>query len=157
MASPTVSVVTPLRQGLSSAGVNRLAEQELNSTSNRLRILLVGDDPLMLRALDRLLRKAGYAVGIGARSVDHPAGLPATEYWPDVALTIVDAPDEWARVARGQPAIAHQPHERNEDRILWITNAADAVTRPDFYLVKPFTASQLLSKVDSVLNQLSSK
>ena len=41
-------------------------------------ILIIGDDELLIRALDRLLRQAGYVVGTAGGEAE------------DVALTIVD-------------------------------------------------------------------
>jgi DNA-binding response OmpR family regulator len=153
MASQIIAVQSPFRARGSSSDVKRPDEQEATLISDRSRIVLIGDDPLMLRALNRLLRKAGYPVGMGERPEDYPSVLRSVDNWPDVALTIVDVPDEWSRLAPRQPSIAYERPGRSEDRILWITNAADVVERPDFYLVKPFTASQFLSKVDSALNR----
>jgi DNA-binding response OmpR family regulator len=151
MASHIVAVQVPFRAGVPYAGVSHGDEQQLNATPAHSRILLISDDPLMLRALDRLLRKAGYAVEIRERSEDYPAICRAANNGTDVALTIVDVPDEWSRLAPGQLVVAHRRPGRDEDRILWITNATDVVDRPDFYLIKPFTASQFLSKVDAVI------
>jgi hypothetical protein len=114
-------------------------------------IVVIGDDPLMVRALDRLLRKAGYVVGIRDRDLNEP-GDPLFLDAGAAALTIVDVPDAWTR--RGRPLLELDVfRSERSDPILWLSNASYGVGPPERCLIKPFTASQFLAKVEALLNQ----
>src|SRR5438128_463174 len=56
-------------------------------------ILLIGDDVLMVRALSRLLQRAGYAVGTEDRSTGQEIGAQPVLAGEKSGLTIVDLPD----------------------------------------------------------------
>ena len=119
-------------------------------------IVVVGDDPLMARTLDRLLRGAGYRVSIADRGLDDPMGRPLGEARSTAALTIVDVPDDWTRYGRQRASRLAQRPERS-DRILWISNISGIVDAPERCLVKPFTAGQFLTKVEDLLAERSVK
>ena len=115
-------------------------------------IVVVGDDPLMLRTLDRLLRTAGYRVGIGEQSAEPPGAGAVQRARSDVDLTIVDVPDDWSRASTSEatPVSARYSAARE---ILWIGATQSAGKEPERCLVKPFTSSQFLEKVRFLLNQ----
>jgi DNA-binding response OmpR family regulator len=115
-------------------------------------IVVVGDDPLMVRALNRLLRTAGYCVGVGERAIDQTMARGTSSPRSDIALTIVDLPDDWSR--RNQ--VAWQPEEAratSHGKVLWISAAPEADGDAEGCLVKPFTSNQLLDKVRTLLNR----
>lgn len=117
-------------------------------------IVVIGDDPLMVRALDRLLRKAGYVVGIRERDLDAAESTLPLEEAGVAALTIIDVPDAWTR--RGRASVGETAARRERtDPILWLSNAPSIVDAPERCLVKPFTASQFLAKVEALLSQSS--
>jgi hypothetical protein len=115
-------------------------------------IAVVGDDPLMVRALDRLLRTAGYNVGVSDRFSDQVGPRSSRSPRPDIALTIVDVPDDWARthVVGTSP---ERPRDVEPGKILWISAAPSFDDAPEGCLVKPFTSSQLLDKVRALLSR----
>jgi len=110
-------------------------------------ILIIGDDVLLVRALDRLLRKAGYAVGTEDRWAGESgqARPGATGKKPE--LTIIDLPDHHVLDAA---ALGVSLDRVPEARILWIGTTP---TGPDSssFLVKPFTAEEFLSRVKILL------
>jgi hypothetical protein len=114
-------------------------------------IVLIGDDPLMLRALERLLIRAGYVVGVRERDIELPGDpLPADEL-NSAALTIVDVPDAWTRSGR-LPGAASRRSSRGGPDVLWLSNVGAVGDSAEGCLVKPFTAGQFLAKVESLLN-----
>jgi hypothetical protein len=111
-------------------------------------IRILGDDPLLIRALDRLLRGAGYAVGTeNRRNAEFGPGEPAQD-GERVGLTIVDLPDHHALDAI-EPVISGG-ERTTEARLLWIGSTPPAVPS-DRFLVKPFTTDEFLSRVAFVL------
>jgi len=104
----------------------------------------------MVRALDRLLRTAGYNVGSGSRLFDAGGVRGSRSSLDDVALTIVDVPDDWAR-SHELGARPEGPCNVEAGRILWISARSSPVDEPERFLVKPFTSTQLLDKVRTLL------
>src|SRR5689334_7424758 len=88
-------------------------------------IVVMGDDPLMVRALNRLLRTAGYCVGAGERGIDQTVTRGTSSSRSDIALTIVDLPDDWSR----QNQAAGRPDEARPlsgGQVLWISAVPEA-------------------------------
>jgi DNA-binding response OmpR family regulator len=115
-------------------------------------IVVVGDDPLMVRALNRLLSTAGYCVGIGERSVEPSGARGALSPRTDIALTIVDLPDDLARPNSSTWQLDDSRVLAN-GRVLWISTAPSTDAEADGCLVKPFTSNQLLDKVHALLSR----
>lgn len=115
---------------------------ESNAASDRRLVLLVSDDPLMARALTRLLRKAGYDVVSCEGGCLAPGNAHA-------ALVIVDVPDEG--ISKLGTHGYRPPGRSDEPSVLWIGDPVDLERRRDGHLAKPFTGNQLLSKVESLL------
>jgi DNA-binding NarL/FixJ family response regulator len=118
-------------------------------------IRLMGADPLMMRALERLLRRAGYVVQV-QESVDGVGDVAGSAVRTAPALLIVDLPDEWSRPARGTVGRTYPPTDLPEARqVLWISNGSEgagaATEAGNQYLVKPFSGAQLLAAVEAAL------
>lgn len=118
---------------------------ELTAPNRGHLVLLISDDPLMARALSRLLRKAGYEVvvhdGSGWGAGADGERLPS--------LVIVDVPDDRSP-KRG--TAEYRPSGRpGAPSVLWIGDSIETERRRDGHLAKPFTTNQLLSKVASLL------
>lgn len=123
---------------------------EETPSTNRRPIVVQGEDPLMLRALARLLGKAGYRVltrenGVAASAVDETdANQPV--------LIIVDVPDDWQQSATEPPSLDYD--KGIAPRVLWISSAADTAESDSSHLLKPFTGGQLLARVETLLKEL---
>jgi len=138
--SPWVSAVT--------IGDNAITDQPV-PVERRL-VQLISDDPLMVRALTRLLVNAGYDV-IQSDSVqgNYPGEILRGETSRCPALVIVDVPDDWYRRVTNRSD--RQLARVDGPRVLWIGDAVAAVRRSESHLPKPFSGSELLSKVAALL------
>ncbi len=117
--------------------------------ADRRSIRLVGEDPLLVRALERLLRYAGYTVGSSDETPTVPSTL-AERSGRDDALTIVDLPDArslGARLEEGEPWLAGG----DDGCVLWLSSSTVPPARASSYLAKPFSANQLLERVESLV------
>jgi hypothetical protein len=117
-------------------------------------IVVLGEDPLMVRALDRLLRTAGYSVGTDLRSTDDLRGRAIPVRRSDIDLTIVDLPDDRASSEESDGRLADSDATIH-GQVLWISNESSAEGESDGCLVKPFTSIQLLDKVRKLLGRQS--
>jgi hypothetical protein len=114
-------------------------------------IVVVGDDPLMVRALNRLLRTAGYRVGGDEHGVARVPSVDRRENRVDAELTIVDIPDDWHQTEAVLPSEASSLQALSQN-ILWISAEPRLGEDPTRFLVKPFTSIQLLDKVRALLS-----
>jgi len=118
---------------------------ELTVPNDRRLVLLISDDPLMARALSRLLRKAGYEV-VACDGGGSGAGIDGQQ---PPALVIVDVPDDRSPK---RLTVGYRPSSRSDaPSILWIGDSIETERRRDGHLAKPFTTNQLLAKVASLL------
>src|SRR4051812_36059039 len=97
-----------------------------HSAEDRRSIVVVGDDPLMMRALDRLLRRAGYDVGTEESTFDEAADAAGVGSGNLPTLTIVDLPDDWSRRHRSGFVPIQKP-KRVYSPVLWIGAESDDV------------------------------
>lgn len=132
-------------QPISTVCLDSGAAGPTGHTGTPRRVLLVSEDPLMLRTLSRLLRQAGYE--IVQRDLEAGRGGPAEPRRPN--LVIIDVPDDWSRSANG--GVYHPVGDLDAPRILWIGDAGSAALDPSRHLTKPFTGGQLLAKIESLL------
>lgn len=125
--------------------------REVAIPGNRRLVCLVSDDPLMSRALARLLVRAGYEVvsGESCRGEVVPGGSRCP------SLVIVDLPDD--RSSRSGSAADRPVIQTSSACVLWIGDATEGGRRHEGHLAKPFTGSQLLSKVAALLTERSVK
>jgi DNA-binding response OmpR family regulator len=120
---------------------------------SRTKILIVEDDPAILRGLSDALAFKGYAV---LTAVSGGQGLQAALTGsPDLVLLDVLLPKmdgftvlHEVRKARPQlPVIMLTARGTEEDRVRGLTEGADD------YVVKPFSATELIARVEAVLRR----
>lgn len=117
-----------------------------------MRILVVEDEPELLRILAEALREAGYAVD---EADDGDVGLRKTELWPyDAVLLDVMMPklDGWAvlqalRKTQTTPVLMITARDAVQDRIRGLDLGADD------YILKPFDLSEVLARVRAVIRR----
>lgn len=116
------------------------------------RVLVVDDEPLILRALASGLGAAGYAVRTAA---DATGALEAAATWaPDVVVLDLRLPDgdgvevcrrlrEWSTV----PVIVVSALDREADKIAALDAGADD------YVTKPYATGELLARIRAALRR----
>jgi DNA-binding response OmpR family regulator len=115
-------------------------------------VLVVDDDPTMLEIVATVLRSGGLDVSTSSTGID---GLRAAhEHPPDCAVLDVTMPDmtglEVCRALRDDTETADIPIILLTGRDQWLDVASGFDAGADDYLVKPFTAQELLTRVDAL-------
>ena len=129
----------------------------VNQVPMRKKILVVEDDPDQLEVVRFTLKNAGFAVGTATNGID--ALKKAQTVSPDLIILDVMMPelDGFAvcETLRGNPATASIP-------VLMLTGLCSHISRlvayesgATDYVIKPFDADQLVSKVEKLLYQQS--
>jgi DNA-binding response OmpR family regulator len=127
----------------------------VNQVPMQKKILVVEDDPDQLEVVRFTLKNAGFAVGTATNGID--ALKKAQTVSPDLIILDVMMPelDGFAvcETLRGNPATASIP-------ILMLTGLCSHISRlvgyesgATDYVIKPFDAEQLVSKVEKLLYQ----
>lgn len=120
------------------------------------RLLIVDDEPNLLRALEACLRSEGFDITTARSGPD--ALVRVAQSIPDLVLTDVRMPGmsgyELARHLRESPRTALVP-------IVLLTARTDTVDRiegfragVDGYVIKPFIPDELVAMVKSILNRV---
>jgi two-component system response regulator MprA len=120
------------------------------------RVLVVDDDPVLRRSLERVLRLASYEVDL----IDHGQGALAAlarERYAAVVLDVSMPPPDGLEVCRRlraggdrTPVIMLTAREAVSDRVDGLEAGADD------YLVKPFAIEELLARLRALLRRTSS-
>ena len=115
-------------------------------------VLVVDDDPTMLEIVRTVLSSGGLEVATSSTGRD---GLRAAqERPPDCAVLDVTMPDmtglEVCRALRDDAETADIPIILLTGRGQWLDVASGFDAGADDYLVKPFTAQDLLTRVDAL-------
>ena len=129
----------------------------VNQVPMRKKILVVEDDPDQLEVIRFTLKNAGFAIGTATNGID--ALKKAKTVSPDLIMLDVMMPelDGFAvcETLRGNPATASIP-------VLMLTGLCSHISRlvayesgATDYVIKPFDAEQLVSKVEKLLDQSS--
>lgn len=121
-----------------------------------MRILLVEDEPRLLKSLARALREEGYAVDTAEAGDD---GLfKAETYNYDLVVLDVMLPrlDGWEvlerlRKQKATPVLMLTARDTTKDRVKGLDTGADD------YLVKPFDLSELLARVRALIRRSAGK
>lgn len=117
-----------------------------------MRLLLVEDEPELLRSLASALREEGYAVDT---SEDGPDGLDKAmsfEYDAVVLDVMLPLMDGWEvlrrlRTKKRTPVLMLTARDRTADRVRGLDNGADD------YLVKPFDLDELLARLRAIIRR----
>lgn len=147
ITSDTATIADTIRLG---GLVNENDSLRTVSAGCRRAVLLLCEDPLMARALSRLLGKVGYDV----TTVDSTAGGAETDGSARPALVIIDVSDDQS--ARQIEAAFRALSRFDGIRALWVGDSGEVARREDGHLSKPFTGVQLLSKIASLIENESS-
>ena len=115
-------------------------------------VLVIDDDPTMLEIVETVLRSGGLEV---ATSSTGQEGLQAAhERPPDCAVLDVSMPGmtglDVCRALREDAETADIPIILLTGRVQWLDVASGFDAGADDYLVKPFTAKDLLDRVDAL-------
>ena len=115
-------------------------------------VLVVDDDPTVLEIVETVLRSGGIDVDTCRNGRD---GLRAAhEHVPDLAVLDVTMPGmtglEMCRALRGDAETADIPIILLTGRGQWLDVASGFDAGADDYLVKPFTAQDLLTRVEAL-------
>jgi DNA-binding response OmpR family regulator len=142
-----------LHRAVVFSALNVLAH--FNQVPMRKKILVVEDEPDQLEVIRFTLKNAGFAVGTATNGIE--ALKKAQTVSPDLIIMDVMMPelDGFAvcETLRGNPATASIP-------VLLLTGLCSHISRlvgyesgATDYVVKPFDADELVSKVDKLLSQ----
>ncbi|MBV9414183.1 MAG: response regulator transcription factor [Solirubrobacterales bacterium] len=117
-------------------------------------VLVVDDEPVIAEVVARYLQRAGYATEIasdGARAMDAAAALRPDLIVLDVKLPRIDGLEVMRRLRDKEgstPAVILLSGKSGElDRIVGLRSGADD------YVVKPFSAVELVARVDAVMRR----
>jgi two-component system OmpR family response regulator len=121
-----------------------------------MRILVIEDEPDLLRGLARSLREEGYAVDTAEDGEDGLFKAQANEYDAVVLDVMLPVLDGWEvlrrlRVTRVTPVLMLTARDRTSDRVQGLDLGADD------YLVKPFDLSELLARLRALIRRSASK
>jgi two-component system OmpR family response regulator len=119
-----------------------------------MRILVVEDEPRLLRSLAKALREEGYAVDTAESGGD---GLYKAESWDyDVVVLDIMLPGlngwqvlERLRKQKTTPVLMLTARDTAQDRVRGLDTGADD------YLIKPFDLSELLARVRALIRRAS--
>jgi two-component system, OmpR family, response regulator len=117
-----------------------------------MRILIIEDEPDLVRALEQAVREAGYAVDT---AVDGEEGLWKARSWEYDALVLdimLPGRDGWS--------VLQELRRENKLPVLMLTARDDVSDRvrgldlgADDYLVKPFSVSELLARLRALIRR----
>jgi two-component system, OmpR family, response regulator len=121
-------------------------------SESSMRILVIEDEPDLLRSLAQALREEGYAVDTAA---DGEEGIYKAQSWDYNALVLdVMLPklDGWELLARLRqtkktPVLMLTARDRSSDRVRGLDGGADD------YLVKPFDLDELLARLRALIRR----
>ena len=121
-----------------------------------MRILVIEDEPDLLRGLARSLREEGYAVDTAEDGEDGLFKAKANEYDAVVLDVMLPLLDGWEvlrrlRETRATPVLLLTARDRTSDRVHGLDLGADD------YLVKPFDLSELLARLRALIRRSASK
>ncbi|MCC6233250.1 MAG: response regulator, partial [Verrucomicrobiales bacterium] len=117
-----------------------------------MRVLVVEDEPRLLRNLSRALREAGYAVDTAETG---PEGLQKALDWDYDALVLdimLPELDGWQvleklRRVKRTPVLMLTARDATRDRVRGLDSGADD------YLIKPFDLEELLARLRALIRR----
>jgi len=124
----------------------------IGGATPRMRILVVEDEPRLLRSLAKALREEAYAVDVAAAGDE--ALYKAENYDYDAIVLDIMLPrlDGWEvleqlRKLKPTPVLMLTARDAPKDRVRGLDNGADD------YLVKPFDLSELLARLRALIRR----
>ncbi|MCE9612554.1 MAG: response regulator transcription factor [Chthoniobacter sp.] len=120
-----------------------------------MRILVVEDEPDLLRGLTRSLREEGYAVDTAADGEDGLCKAETVNYDAVVLDVMLPRLDGWEilrrlRATKKTPVLLLTARDRSADRVRGLDLGADD------YLVKPFDLPELLARLRALIRRSAS-
>jgi len=119
---------------------------------NQMRLLVVEDEPDLLKGLTHALRRAGYAVDTAADGEDGLHKAQTTDYDAIVLDVMLPRLDGWEVLARLReskhtPVLLLTARDRSADRVRGFDTGADD------YLIKPFDLPELLARLRALIRR----
>ncbi len=117
-----------------------------------MRLLVVEDEPRLLRTLAKALREEGYAVDTAEDGEEGLYKATTSEYDAIVLDVMLPLMDGWQvleklRVRKGTPVLMLTARDATSDRVRGLDGGADD------YLVKPFELDELFARVRSIIRR----
>jgi two-component system, OmpR family, response regulator len=117
-----------------------------------MRLLIVEDEPRLLRTLAKALREEGYAVDTAEDGEDGLFKASTCEYDAVVLDVMLPLLDGWQildklRETKGTPVLMLTARDATSDRVRGLDGGADD------YLVKPFELDELLARIRSIIRR----
>jgi two-component system OmpR family response regulator len=121
-----------------------------------MRILVVEDEPDLLRSLAQALREEGYAVDTAADGEDGLFDAECNEYDAIVLDVMLPKLDGWEllrrlRKTKKTPVLMLTARDQSRDRVRGLDTGADD------YVVKPFDLEELLARLRALIRRASGK
>jgi two-component system OmpR family response regulator len=121
-----------------------------------MRILIVEDEPDLLRSLARALREEGYAVDTAAEGEDGLFKAEGYDYDAVVLDVMLPKLDGWGvlqklRKTKKTPVLMLTARDQPRDRVRGLDTGADD------YVVKPFDLSELLARLRALIRRSAGK
>ena len=118
----------------------------------RMRILIVEDEPRLLRSLAKALREEAYAVDVAAAGDEGLYKAESYDYDAIVLDIMLPRLDGWEvlerlRKLKPTPVLMLTARDAPKDRVRGLDNGADD------YLVKPFDLSELLARLRALIRR----
>src|ERR1017187_2793246 len=121
-----------------------------------MRILIVEDEPDLLRSLAQALREEGYAVDTANNGEDGLFNAEGCDYDAIVLDVMLPKLDGWEllkrlRKTKKTPVLMLTARDQSRDRVRGLDTGADD------YLVKPFELAELLARLRAVIRRSASQ
>lgn len=121
-----------------------------------MRILIVEDEPDLLRSLARALREEGYAVDTAADGEDGLFKAESADYDAVVLDVMLPKLDGWGilsrlRKSKKTPVLMLTARDQSKDRVRGLDTGADD------YVVKPFDLSELFARLRALIRRSANK
>jgi len=133
------------------APLRRIAMLALN-TNVAMRILVVEDEPDLLRSIAQALREEGYAVDTATNGKDGLFNAENTDYDALVLDVMMPQMDGWEMLARLRktkktPVLMLTARDQSRDRVRGLDTGADD------YVVKPFDLPELFARLRALIRR----
>ena len=117
-----------------------------------MRLLIVEDEPRLLRTLAKALREEGYAVDTADEGEDGLFKASTCDYDAVVLDVMLPGLDGWAileklRESKGTPVLMLTARDATGDRVRGLDSGADD------YLVKPFELDELFARIRAIIRR----